>query len=198
MKKSTKTTAITIIVMAIITAVVIFFYFKTTQNVTDEETVAKTEIEKLLKKDMENNYPGTPKEVLKLYGRMTQCLYNDELNQKQIEGLLEQIRKMYDDELLEVNPWDKHLKALCEDILDYRDNKRTIMSYSVQKSSQVKFVKMDNKEYAITYILFMTGDNTSPLIKNCEKFMLRKDSSDNWKIVGWELVDPDTVEIGEY
>ena len=93
MKKSTKTTAITIIVMAIITAVVIFFYFKTTQNVTDEETVAKTEIEKLLKKDMENNYPGTPKEVLKLYGRMTQCLYNDELNQKQIEGLLEQIRK---------------------------------------------------------------------------------------------------------
>lgn len=197
MKKSTKTTAITIIVMAIITAVVIFFYFKTTQNVAEEETVAKTEIEKLLKKDMENNYPGTPKEVLKLYGRMTQCLYNDGLNQKQIEGLLEQIRKMYDDELLEANPWDEHVKTLCEDILDYRDNKRTIMSYSVQKSSQVEFVKMDNKEYAITYILFMTGDNTSPLMKNCEKFLLRKDSFDNWKIVGWELVDPDTVEIGE-
>ncbi len=198
MKKSTKTTVITIIVMAVIAAAVIFGYFKMTQNAgEEEETVAKTEIEKLLKKDMENNYPGTPKEVLKLYGRMTQCMYNDDLSQKQIEGLLQQIRKLYDDELLEANPWDSHLETLCNDIVDYRDNKRTIMSYTVQKSSQVEFVEMDNKEYAITYILFMTTDNTSPLIKNCEKFMLRKDASDNWKIVGWELVDPDSVEIGE-
>lgn len=198
MKKSTKTTVITIIIMAVIAAAVIFGYFKMTQNVgEEEETVAKTEIEKLLKKDMENNYPGTPKEVLKLYGRMTQCMYNDDLNQKQIEGLLEQIRKLYDDELLEANPWDSHLETLCNDIVDYRDNKRTIMSYTVQKSSQVEFVKMDDREYAISYILFLTGDDTAPLIKNCEKFMLRKDASDNWKIVGWELVDPNSVEIGE-
>ncbi len=197
MTKSTKKVTITVIVMIIIGAAVIFGYYQMTKNPTEEETTAKTEVEKLLKKDMENNYPGTPREVLKFYGRITQCMYNDELNQEQIEGLLEQTRELYDEELLAENPWDTHLETLCNDIADYHENERTIMSYTVQKSSQVKFIEMDNQKYAVSYMLFITGDNTSPLIKTYEKFMLRKDVLGNWKIVGWELVDPGSVEIEE-
>lgn len=196
MAASNKKTVVTVVVMVVITIAVVFGYFQMLQNpFGEEETVAKTEADKLLQKDMENNYPGTPREVLKLYGRITKCMYNDDLKQNQIEGLLEQARKLYDDELLANNPWDSHLNALINDIVDYKDNDRVIMSYTAQKSSQIKTIVKDGQEYAITYMLFITSDKTTPYVESYEKFLMRKDSSDKWKIIGWELADPTTVEI---
>ena len=198
MKKSTGKVTATVFIMLLITVAILFGYFKMTQKpLEEEETVAKTEIEKLLKKDMEHNYPGTSREVLKLYGRMTQCMYNDNLNEKQVEGLLDQLRKLYDEELLEQNPRDTHLENLYRDIEDYQKHKRKIMSYTVQKSSQIKAYESNGKEYAVGYMLFITGDDTTALIKTYEKFMLRKDTNGNWKVVGWDLVDPDSIEIEE-
>lgn len=197
MTKSTKKIVITVVVMIVVAAAVIFGYFQMTNQQSDEDNAATatTEIEKLLKKDMENNYPGTPREVMKLHGRITKCMYNDDLNQEQIEGLLEQARKLYDDELLAENPWDSHLEALMNDIADYRENKRIIMSYTAQKSSQIKIQEMDGQEYAITYLLYITQDKNTSFAESCEKFILRKDANNNWKIVGWELADPESVEI---
>ncbi len=198
MTKSNKTTIITLVVMAVIALAVFFGYYQMTSKVPEEEvSVAKTEVDKLLQKDMENNYPGTPREVLKLYGRITKCLYNDDMKVNQMEGLLEQARKLYDDELLANNPWDVHLNNLLADIKDYDENERTIMSYTVQNSSQIKTQKMDGQEYAIAHILFITSDKKAAYTKSCERFLLRKDMEGNWKIVGWDLVDPDSVEVGE-
>ena len=197
MTKSNKTTVITLVVMAVIAAAVFFGYYQMTSNPKEEEVlVAKTEVDKLIQKDMENNYPGTPREVLKFHGRITQCIYNEDLKKNQLEELLEQARKLYDDELLELNPWDEHLAALMADIKDYKENERTIMSYTVQNSSQIKTHKVDGQEYAITYLLFILSDKTTPLTKSCEKFMLRRDAEGEWKIVGWELADPESVEFG--
>ena len=196
MAASQKKTVITVIVMAVIAAAVIFGYYRMTQNMSGEEEAAvDTEAGKLLQKDMENNYPGTPREVLKLYGRITKCMYNDELNQKQIEGLLEQARKLYDDELLANNTWDSQLEALVNDIADYKNNDRVVMSYTAQKSSQVKTYEKDGREYALTYMLFITSEKTIPYTESYQRFLMRKDTSGKWKIVGWDLVDPDTVEI---
>lgn len=198
MTKSNKTTIITLLVMAVIAVAVFFGYYQMTSKAPEEETsVAKTEVDKLLQKDMENNYPGTPREVLKFHGRITQCIYNEDLKKNQLEGLLEQARKLYDEELLAANPWDVHLNNLMTDIEDYDKNERTIMSYTVQNSSQIKTQKVDGEEYAIAYIMFITSDKNAAYTKSCEKFLLRKGTSGDWKIVGWELADPDMVEIGE-
>lgn len=197
MTKSNKTTVITLLVMLVIAAAVFFGYYQMTSNPKEEEvTVAKTEVDKLLQKDMEGNYPGTPREVMKFHGRITQCIYNEDLKKSQLEGLLEQARKLYDDELLAQNPWDAHLESLMSDIKDYNENERTIMSYTVQNSSQIKTHKVDGQEYAIAYMLFILSDKTTPMIKSCEKFMLRTDDKGKWKIVGWELADPESAEFG--
>ena len=66
----------------------------------------------------------------------------------------------------------------------------------VQNSSQIKTHKVDEQEYAITYMLFILSDKTNPMIKSCEKFMLRTDEEGKWKIVGWELADPESAEFG--
>lgn len=198
MTKSNKTTIIPLLVMAVIAVAVFFGYYQMTSKAPEEEmSVAKTEVDKLLQKDMENNYPGTPREVLKFHGRITQCIYNEDLKKNQLEGLLEQARKLYDEELLAANPWDVHLDNLMTDIEDYDKNERTIMSYTVQNSSQIKTHKVDGEEYAIAYIMFITSDKNAAYTKSCEKFLLRKGTSGDWKIVGWELADPDMVEIGE-
>lgn len=194
-KSSNKKTGTTVIVMIVIAIAVIFGYYQMTKNPVGEEKTAKTEAEKLLQKDMENNYPGTPREVLKLYGRITKCMYNDDLKQEEIEGLLEQARKLYDDELLAINEWDGHLESLVNDIVDYKENERIIMSHTVQKSSQIKTIKKDGQEYAVAYMLFITSDKTASYVESYEKFLMRKDDFGKWKIVGWELADPDTVEI---
>lgn len=198
MTKSTKKIIITLVVMAVIAGAVFLGYYYTTGKTEEgEQTTAKTEVEKILRKDLENDYPGTPREVMKLYGRITKCIYNSDLSTSQMEGLLEQARKLYDDELLALNPLDAHRDALLADIEEYRDSERTIMSYTAQKSSQAKTYKKDGQEYAVTYLLFITTDKNTPYAESCEKFLLRKDSKDNWKIVGWELADPDSVEIEE-
>lgn len=198
MTKTTKKVAVAAAVMTVAAGAVFFGYYQVTGKPAEEKTeTAKTEVEKLLKKDMENNYPGTPREVIKLHGRITQCIYNEDLNENQIKELLEQARKLYDDELLEKNPWDSQLADLLIDIEDYKDNDRTIMSCTVQKSSQIKTYKKDGQEYAIAYLLFITSDKKTAYAESCEKFLLRKETSGNWKIVGWELADADSVEIGE-
>lgn len=198
MTNSTKKGIITLVVMVVIAGAVFFGYYQmTSKPAEDKITTPKTEVDKLLQKDMENNYPGTPREVIKLHGRITQCIYNDDLNVNQMEGLLEQARKLYDDELLALNPWDTHLDTLIADIEDYRENERKIMSYTAEKSSQIKTYKKDGQEYAVAHLLFITTDKNTAYAESCEKFLLRKDSAGNWKIIGWELADPDSVEIGE-
>ena len=148
MTKSNKTTVITLVVMAVIAATVFFGYYQMTSKSKEEEMpVAKTEVDKLLQKDMENNYPGTPREVMRFHGRITQCIYNEDLKKNQLEGLLKQARELYDEELLALNPWDKHLETLIADIEDYKENERVIMSYTAQNSSLIKTHEVRQKTY---------------------------------------------------
>ncbi len=196
MKKSTQSIIYTVIIMVMLAAVLIYAYFRMTHKPA-EEAVPKTKVEKLISRNLEGNYPATPREVVKLYGEITKYLYNRSEEQKmtdeQFEALFDQLRFLYDEELLAENPREEQLLRIKDDVAQYKKKSKTIMSYAVQKTSQIEFGKIDGKEAAGVVISFMTKASGEQPQKTYEKFLLRVNDEEQWKIMGWEQISGDNV-----
>lgn len=190
MDKNRKKVMSAFMIMLVIAAFAVSGYYiinkQISQKAEDEVSVPDTETGKLLAKDLDIAYPKTPTEVVKLYWRFNQCMYNESMSDKDFEGLLKQLRKLYDEEFLakEENSWDKMLSGFKSDKEKYSKNKQRISSYMVQDNSAVKLGKKDDKEYATLYTCTLMRQKTERG-KLYEKFICRKDSSGEWRILGW-------------
>ena len=61
-----------------------------------EASLPKTEVGKLLAKDLDLEYPGTPNgEVVKLFWRINKCLYDTNMKEKDQKALFQQLRRLY-------------------------------------------------------------------------------------------------------
>ena len=197
MKKTHRTILFTIISMSILTVFIVWgFYTITKRGQSQNEAVPKTEVEKLIKKDIDGNYPGTPREVMKLYCRITKCMYNDEITDDQLEQLAIKLRLLFDDELLKNNEKEAFLKNLSADVLTYHENEERISSYEVQLNSDTEYGTIKNDKYATLKVSFLvqhTGKKKS-FTKTYEQFLLRQDGAKRWKIVHWQLASEDNLE----
>lgn len=105
MDKNRKKLMSAFMIMLVIAALAVAGYYiinkQITQKAQDEVNLPDTEVGKLLAKDLDVAYPETPTEVVKLYWRLNQCMYNGSMDDKEFEGLLKQLRKLYDQELLD-------------------------------------------------------------------------------------------------
>lgn len=192
MKKSKQKTMGTILVMAILViAVAIGFWqimeVKRTQSKNNEMSKIE-EVNEIVEKDFETNYPGTPREVVKMYSRISSCCYNQKLSDEELILLAQKMRQLFDEELLVANPEEKHIENLKEDAESYQEAKRTISSYTVEKNSSVQKKTMDGKEYATLLASYLVQENNSGYTKTYEEFVLRADKEGRWKIVGWQVV----------
>lgn len=188
-KNSKDKIAKTLVIMVLCGAVIAGIYLMITNKPKSEEGVkSQTEYDKLIAKNLEVNYPASPREVVKLYSRMIQCLYGTNLEQNEIEKMAGQMRKLFDTEFLAGNPEKEYLKNMEEDINDYRKNKRVIMNYDIQDSSTLETKTIDKKEYTTVDIAYSLKEKKG-VKKTIERYMLRKDTNGKWKILGWELND---------
>ena len=119
-----KNTKFVIIIVVCVCVILGGYYYLTNRNnAKEEENITLTEIQELTTKNLDKNYPATPREVVKLYNRIITCFYNDEYTDDELYDLGDQARKLFDDELLENNPRDEYFKNLKEDISEYHDKK---------------------------------------------------------------------------
>ena len=191
-----KSTVKTIVVMIFISVVLVGgYYFISTKESTEEaDSVVSTEIEKILEKDLSKEYPVTVREVIKLYSRISKCLYNEDLTEEEIKQLVNQLRMLLDDELLEKNPLDEHLLNLKVEISSYKEEERTIRDYLIDQSSAIRYYKQDGDDFATIDVVYNLNEK-SGRSESKERFVLREDQDGNWKICGWKLeesVDIDT------
>lgn len=199
MNKSKKSTVKTISFMIIFSIAVILFYFfvrTRTSPLFTKSDDSPTELETLLSKDIPNSYPPSPREVVKLYSRMTKVLYSEKLQDDQIEKLAGQLKCLYDDELIANKSETDYILDLKVEISDYRDNDRTIMQYVIDDSDSVVYWDKDDMNYASLVASFTTKEGRS-YSKIFEKFTLRKDIEGKWKILGWTLSDKTEISGGE-
>lgn len=192
MKKKQKMmwTVIAMVVVVVTVGLVFWQVMENRRANLGDGTSGKTdEVNVILHKDFQADYPGSPREVVKMYSRISSCLYsNPGMSDKDFDAIVLKMRELFDDELLNSNPFDTQLKALKAEVEEYEDAKKSISSYTVDNNSLVKKSKVKGKNYASLSASYLVSSKKSGYSKTYEKFLLREDLDGRWKILGWELV----------
>ena len=94
------------------------------------------------------------------------------------------------------NPLEQHIERLEDDIKNYKDEKRSIISYIAGDNDSVEYSTVDKVKYA-TILSDYTVKSGTVYEKSVEKFLLREDSEGHWKIVGWTLESKEPLKKEE-
>ena len=122
-----------------------YYYYLSQKNAKSSEDAEDkmTEVEKIIERDFDKNYPKTPREVVKWYNRIITAFYSEEYTDEELEKMADQARRLMDDELLSYNPRDTYLKNLKADIEDYKTRNKIIVQSSVSDSNDITYATVD-------------------------------------------------------
>lgn len=189
MKKS----YVVVIAILCIALIVGGYVFWMKQSEKPSDNVELTAVQKLITKDLEKNYPATPREVVKIYNEIISCFYNEEYTEDELEALGNQARYLMDEELLANNPKDNYFKNLKAEIADYKRDERIIISYNLCSSNEVQFVTVDERECAYVKTSYFIKDKTGHS-RTYQMYVVRKDDEGNWKILVFYQVEGDASD----
>ncbi|MDO4305026.1 MAG: hypothetical protein Q4D94_14050 [Bacillota bacterium] len=176
--------------IVLISIVIGYFYYLSNKKSGEaqSEEVQVTVVQEVLMRNLENNYPPSPREVLKYYGELMQCFYCEEYTEEEFLQLAMQIQELYDDELVANKTQQQYLEDLKWDIDNFKEQGIVVSSYSLPSSTDVEEFKQDGFRWAKLYCSFTLRKGTQLDVTN-EVFLLRKDDAGHWKIYGWMLAE---------
>lgn len=186
--KKKKSGKIFIFISLLACVIVGLFFYLTNRTKDVEEGAAKkmTNVQEVLSRNLDTNYPSTPKEVLKYYSEITRCFYGEEYTEDELVKLAKKSRNLFDAELLFNQTDEQYLNALKADIATYKEEGRVISSYSVSASTDVTEYSYGGYEWAQLYCIYNIRVKTQ-ITPIQERFLMRRDEQGHWKIVGWDL-----------
>lgn len=191
--KKQKTNVFILRVVLIVLAVLAAYFVVSNRTKEGPNAEDGSEVDKLLNYDFTDQYPKTVKETVRLHCRYMKCAYNNEFTEEELKKANQQIRNLYDDELLDYNEESAQLASLKEDIQYYADKKQKIISYSFGEDSQIEYNTEKNIDYAkIKVTVLLRKDSSSA--KGQEEYILRKNDNGEWKILGWQAVKDSSTE----
>ncbi len=183
MKKATTRT--TIIIVLLVVTVVGYYAYLSNRNKSTQEDVSLTVVQSTLSRDLSNDYPPTPKEVVKYYNEILRCLYNEETTDEELEDLGMKARELYDADLLANNELESYLVNLKADVKSSKDSGRRITTFNLASSTNVVIFEKNGYTFAkimCGYTVLQDGQNRT----TNQMYLLRKDENKQWKIYGWE------------
>ncbi len=180
-----------VIIVIIMVALVGGYYFYLSNYGNKEAETVVTAVQDVLLKDLENDYPPTPREVLKYYSDITKCLYNENYTAEQLEQMADKLLALFDEELAANNPRDQYIMDLKNEVKEFEDNGYTIASYTTSRSTDVEEFTEDGRKCARMYCTDAVKSGVD--IKSLKQvFILRRETeTGRWKILGFELVNPE-------
>ena len=175
-------------------AVIGLFYFFSRREIDNNEKIAADNvITKLISRDLELNYPSTPKSVVALYSDIISVLYKEDCSEDQVEALAKQARGLFDEELLQLNENEGYMARLEAELKLYEDADRYISGYEIEDGYNIEYIKTKDDSYARVAVKYYVREGKD--IKNVyEEYTLREDEEGNWKILYWELTDASSME----
>ena len=180
MKKRVRSIVLAVICVAVIVGA--FWAVSSRRSGSVQSDAELPEVQKVITRDLEKNYPKTPREVVKFYNRIISCFYNEEYTEDELYELGDQARMLMDDELLENNSRDDYFENLKADIETYREKSKTIASTSVCDSNEVNYQTIDGDECAYVNASYFIDEDKS-YSRTYQTYVLRKDEDGNWKIL---------------
>lgn len=186
----------TLIIISVLIAMGLLYYYylssrdKTVDKKSDTEV---EEVSKLINKDLDNSYPATPREVVEFYSRILSCYYGGKCDDDEIERLAAQSRKLFDDELNNKNPYEEYVLNLKAEIKQYKEEKKKISTYIIEKSGDIEYKTFQSHFYAkVDCAYYIKGEGVTS--RTLETYTLRKDSAGRWKILYWSLTPAEIDE----
>ena len=181
------------VVIAVVLAVIILVYYYSlghrAKRQEVEEAIAATVVQSILMRDLEHNYPPTPKEVVKYYAEITECFYNETYSDEELVQLAGKIQMLYDAEPVANKTQEQYLQDLRDDIAEMKGRQLTVASYEVSSSTDVEYFTQNEYSCARLYCTFYLKQQGGGRVPSQERFVLRQDEDEHWKILGWELVE---------
>lgn len=194
MKSRNKNLAVIIIVLFVVAILGVFIYLNNKpQTGTTEDEVVISNVDNVVLRNLDINYPPTPKEVLKYYSEITTCFYQENLTEEDLVRLAQTARKLYDAELCATMTEEEYIESLRADVLEFNSLNVVVSGYTVSSSTDVFFFEQDGYECAKLYATYRLRQGTEYIYSN-EVFIMRKDKDGHWKILGWELLEEEEVE----
>ncbi|MBQ8946616.1 MAG: hypothetical protein IJ058_07350 [Lachnospiraceae bacterium] len=187
-KKSAGAALKSVIVVAVLALLIVLAYYNVAnrKKPLKEETATITPVQEILLRNLDKNYPPSPKEVVKYYSDLTRVLYNENCSDEEIEELAERALEIYDDDLAHNQEWNRYITDLKSEIATKRSQEYAIMSYNISASTDVNYFTKDQYECASLYCTYNIRNGAVPGTVE-ELFILRKDTEGHWKILGWDL-----------
>lgn len=183
------------IVAVVIVGVIVGAYLYATQakRASVEDGVELTEVQQVITKDLEANYPATPREVVKYFNRITTCYYNEKYTDQELYGLVDQARILFDKELQENNPRDTYFSSVRADVLKWQENSKSIVNTSVCDTDEVNYQTIDGDECAYVKASYFVNESKG-YSRTSQMYVLRKDEDGRWKILVFYKVKGDSSD----
>lgn len=172
-----------------------FYYVKNHAGFGSAEDVELTEVQKIIARDLESNYPATPREVIKFYNRIISVYYEGDYSDEEFEELIDQAQGLFDAELLENNPREDYKQAVKDEVANYKQRSREIRQTSVCDSNEVRFLTDESTGDSLAYVTasYFTKEKKS-YERVYQMYVLRKDENDQWKIINYYKIEGKTSE----
>lgn len=180
------------VILVFLVLLVLGYYFYLSNRSMPEKTEeisieTMTVSQKILSRNLETNYPPSPREVVKYFSEITECYYNEEHTDEELRDLGLKMREIYDDDLVANQTEEMYLSLLKSDVEEYKQNNRTISSFSPSSSVDVETFTKDGYECAKLYCVYDINQD-GLLYQTTLCFILRKDEDAHYKIYGWKAV----------
>lgn len=192
-----KKTRIVILAIVIVAAICTAFYIVNNNSKKESAKEAElTEIQKITTRNMEKDYPATPREVIKFYNRIVKCYYGRQYSDDELEQLADQALSMFDDDLLKKNEKESYIESVKSDAAQYEEDNKSISQTDVCDSNDVKYMTDNGDDIAyVTASYFIK--NGSSYTKTYQEYVLRKDSDGDWKILTFYKIEGESSESDE-
>ena len=120
--KNSKVAKTVIIVVVLAALILVYYYYlgHRAKRQEVEETIVATVVQSVLMRDLEHNYPPTPKEVVKYYAEITECFYNETYSDEELVKLAGKIQMLYDTELAANKMQERYMEVLRKDSVELR------------------------------------------------------------------------------
>ena len=192
-----KKTRIVILAIVIVAAICTAFYIVNNNSKKENAKEAGlTEIQKITTRNMEKDYPATPREVIKFYNRIVKCYYGRQYSDDELEQLADQALSMFDDDLLKKNEKESYIESVKSDAAQYEEDNKSISQTDVCDSNDVKYMtdNGDDIAYVTASYFIKTG---SSYTKTYQEYVLRKDGDGDWKILTFYKIEGESSESDE-
>lgn len=180
--------AIGIVLVLLIVGYYFYLSNRKPANGKEEEIDGITAVQQALLQDFDNNYPPSPREVLKAYGDIIVCFYSEEYTDEELTELALQIQNLYDQDLIDNDTPDQYQQNLRWDIKEMKEKNLRVTSYSVASATDVDYFEQDGDSWARLNCNFTVRSGKQAELSK-EVFLLRKDEAGHWKIYGWKELD---------